>query len=73
MKIICFSSALVAASLVIAPTVASAATAAGTQPAGQMKAAAEKKICKQLPSSMSRLPQKSCLTAKQWKELQDAE
>ena len=31
----------------------------------------EKKICKQLPSSTSRLPNRACLTAKEWKQVED--
>jgi hypothetical protein len=31
----------------------------------------EKKICKQLPSSTSRLPNRACLTEKQWKQVED--
>ena len=34
-------------------------------------AAQPKKICKQLPSSNSRLPNKTCLTAAQWKQVED--
>ena len=33
--------------------------------------AAEKKICKQLESTGSRLPRRACLTAREWKQLQD--
>ena len=34
----------------------------------------EKKICKQLPTSGSRLPNRACLTAKEWKQVeQDAQ
>ena len=33
--------------------------------------AEEKKICKQLETSGSRLPNRACLTAKEWKQLQD--
>jgi hypothetical protein len=40
-------------------------SAAGSAPAG----AEEPKICKQLPSSYSRLPNRACLTKKQWDEL----
>ena len=35
------------------------------------KANVEKKICKQLPSTGSRLPNKACLTAKQWKQVEE--
>jgi hypothetical protein len=31
----------------------------------------DKKICKQLPTSGSRLPNRACLTAKQWKQVED--
>lgn len=31
----------------------------------------DKKICKQLPSSSSRLPNRACLTAKEWKQVED--
>ena len=30
----------------------------------------EKKICKQLPTSGSRLPNRACLTAKEWKQVE---
>mgnify|MGYP001043666636 CR=1 FL=1 len=30
----------------------------------------DKKICKQLPSSSSRLPNRACLTAKEWKQVE---
>ena len=33
--------------------------------------AEEKKICKQLPSSSSRLPNRVCLTEKGWKQVED--
>jgi hypothetical protein len=47
-----------------------------TPPAGggaNTKAVAqeEKKICKQLPTSGSRLPNRACLTAKEWKQVED--
>ena len=35
------------------------------------RAVQEKKICKQLPSSSSRLPNRACLTAKEWKQVQE--
>lgn len=65
---------IVAASLVVSPAVASATeTAAAAQPAASAPAAKpaaeDKKICKQLPSSSSRLPQRVCLTEKQWKQV----
>ena len=31
----------------------------------------EKKICKQLPSTGSRLPNRACLTAKEWKQVEE--
>jgi hypothetical protein len=31
----------------------------------------EKKICRQLPSSSSRLPNRVCLTDKQWRQVED--
>ena len=31
----------------------------------------EKKICKQLPSTGSRLPNRACLTEKQWKQVEE--
>ncbi|MFL6727412.1 MAG: hypothetical protein ACJ8FS_13000 [Sphingomicrobium sp.] len=31
--------------------------------------AEEKKICKQLPSSSSRLPKRACLTEKEWQQV----
>jgi hypothetical protein len=33
--------------------------------------AIEEKICKQLPSSWSRLPQNACLTKKEWKQVEE--
>ena len=66
---------IVAASLVVSPVAASATeTAAATQSAASApaaKPAEEKKICKQLPSSTSRLPQRACLTAAQWKQVDE--
>lgn len=31
----------------------------------------DRKICRQLPSSSSRLPNRACLTAKEWKQVED--
>jgi len=31
----------------------------------------DRKICRQLPSSTSRLPNRACLTAKEWKQVED--
>ena len=40
---------------------------------GNKEAAApqEKKICKQLPTTGSRLPNRACLTEKQWKQVEE--
>jgi hypothetical protein len=57
-----------------------AATVAGAQPAAQAPAAdpsqtsanpaaAEKKICRNLPTTGTRLQKRACLTAKEWQEL----
>jgi len=35
------------------------------------QAAEEKKVCKQLATTGSRLPKRACLTAKEWKQLDD--
>jgi predicted transglutaminase-like cysteine proteinase len=65
---------IVAASLVISPLAASAAGTSAAQPAaaetGKKADAGDKKICKQLPSSSSRLPQRVCLTEKEWKQVE---
>ena len=37
----------------------------------QTAAPEEKKICKQLPTSGSRLPNRACLTAKEWKQVEE--
>ena len=70
-----------AASLIVSPIAASAAETSASQPAAAATAAAapapadknaaagERKICKPLPSSSSRLPQRVCLTEKQWKQV----
>lgn len=39
----------------------------GSKPANDQN----KKICKQLPTSGSRLPNRACLTAKEWQQLDD--
>lgn len=44
--------------------------AAQDNASGKAVAVAEKKICKQLPSSNSRLPNRVCLTAKEWKQVE---
>lgn len=38
---------------------------------GNASQAEEKKICKQLETSGSRLPRRACLTEKEWKQLRD--
>jgi hypothetical protein len=38
---------------------------------GAAPAVQDKKICKQLDTTGSRLPRRACLTAKEWKQLQD--
>jgi len=39
--------------------------------AKQAAASEDKKICKQLPSTGSRLPNRACLTAKEWKQVEE--
>jgi hypothetical protein len=43
------------------------ANAGGSKPA---PAAEEKKVCKQLDTTGSRLPKRACLTAKEWKQVE---
>jgi hypothetical protein len=71
---------IAAAPAMAAVTTTSAATATANQvavPDSQAAASvvkappAEKKICKQLPSSYSRMTQRACLTAKDWKQVED--
>jgi len=79
MNRITVSGLMVAASLLVtsnaalaAETTAQPAAAAAPATAQAAKAApAEKKICKQLDLSGSRLPRKACLTAKEWKQVED--
>jgi hypothetical protein len=79
MHAIPISRLILAASLLVSPIAAMGTTTASQQPATatQSDAAktatqtAEKKICKQLPSSSSRLPQRVCLTEKQWKQVDE--
>ena len=47
------------------------ATAQDASGKASTSAVEEKKICKQLPSSSSRLPQRACLTRKQWKQVEE--
>lgn len=77
MKSIFITALVLSASLLVSPV---SASATGTD-TGQFAASApaakaagtteEKKICRQLPSSTSRLPQRACLTARQWKQVDD--
>jgi hypothetical protein len=56
---------------VAASTIVPAPTATTTAVAPEATAQpAEKKICKLLPSSYSRMNVRSCLTAKQWKQVE---
>ncbi|MBV8908284.1 MAG: hypothetical protein JOZ20_04720 [Sphingomonas sp.] len=56
----------------IAPSDAQKAVAlsGGGKEAAQV-APEEKKICKQLPSTGSRLPNRACLTAREWKQVEE--
>jgi|tagenome__1003787_1003787.scaffolds.fasta_scaffold20367383_1 hypothetical protein len=55
----------------IAPSDAQKAVALSGGERQTQTAPEEKKICKQLPTSGSRLPNRACLTAKQWKQVED--
>ena len=58
----------------IAFLTAVAAPASAAQTPAQDKAAkanSEKKICKQLPTTGSRLQNKACLTAQEWKQVEE--
>ena len=57
----------------VAPStdVQAATSAAGGGAAAKAVASQDKKICKQLPTSGSRLPNRACLTAKEWKQVED--
>ncbi len=75
-----FAGLIVSAVLVTVPVSASAqiaapknsdvAKAAALEDASGKATVADKKVCKQLPSSSSRLPQRVCLTAKEWKQVE---
>jgi hypothetical protein len=54
-----------------ATTTDSAATNSVTADSPKAPAAAEKKICKQLPSSSSRLPKRACFTKEQWRQIEE--
>ena len=64
---------LITASCIALLTAAAVPASAAQSPAQDKaaKATVEKKICKHLPSTGSRLPNKACLTAKEWKQLED--
>jgi hypothetical protein len=53
-----------------AQTDASAQQASDVGPAANTAATGEKKICKQLPSSYSRMTKRACLTDKEWKQVE---
>jgi hypothetical protein len=38
---------------------------------GKPQAVAEKKICRQLPSSYTRMTKRACLTAKEWEQVEN--
>ena len=60
-----------AATQVAAPKSANVGKAATQDDAsGKALAAAEKKICKQLPSSSSRMTKRACLTKDEWKQVE---
>jgi hypothetical protein len=73
---------IVSAALIISPVAASAQIAphgtavgkAATPDTASGKAStdavADKKVCKQLPSSTSRLPNRVCLTNKEWQQVE---
>lgn len=64
------ASPLGAAAQVAAPKNADVGKAA-TQEGSGKAVAAEKKVCKQLPSSSSRLPKRVCLTTNEWKQVEE--
>lgn len=51
-------------------TVVSDAQAVTPVAGGKTQAVPEKKICRQLPSSYSRMTERVCLTAKQWEQVE---
>ena len=69
---------IVSAAIVASPLGAAAQVAApknvgkaATQEGSGKAVAAEKKVCKQLPSSSSRLPKRVCLTTNEWKQVEE--
>ena len=81
-----FSRLMVTAALLVSPAAASArapstvaqvaensaasAPAAATDSKATPAAAVDKKICKQLPSSYSRMTTRTCLTEKEWQQVE---
>ena len=59
------SLSLVASGVLLAP-----AQAQGTNQPAKAGSVTEKKVCKQLPSSFSRHSNKVCMTAEQWKKVE---
>jgi hypothetical protein len=51
-------------------SVAEATTGSSAQQKAAPAATAEKKVCKQLPSSYSRMTKRTCLTEQQWKQVE---
>jgi hypothetical protein len=65
------TSPVAAATQVAAPKNADIGKAASPDAwSGKSAATQEKKVCRQLPSSNSRLPNRVCLTAKEWKQVE---
>ena len=60
---------LISLSLLASAVAISPASAQGNQPAGKSNVT-EKKICKQLQSSYKRHSNKVCMTASEWKKLE---
>ncbi|HEX8838849.1 MAG TPA: hypothetical protein VF750_00100 [Sphingomicrobium sp.] len=61
----------VASQIAQAPDLPTTTTAAGGGAAAKTVAPQDKKICKQLETTGSRLPRRACLTAKEWKQVED--
>lgn len=56
----------------VAPSeVQQSVTLSGGSAAQPAQPVQEKKICKQLPTTGSRLPNKACLTEREWKQVED--
>jgi hypothetical protein len=51
-------------------SIAADATPVGPVAGGKPETVAEKKICRQLPSSYSRMTKRVCLTAKEWEQVE---